>query len=78
VNASKKYLLAFLESGVVALWDLKNPSEIGIIELNAEDREDATFLDARLDGLFVMVSYGNQLKPTFERVVLHLNNSRTF
>lgn len=61
--------MAYLENGAVALWPIKNPKQIGLVELNAEDKEDAAFLDAYLDGSYIVVSYGNPFNPTFERVV---------
>jgi hypothetical protein len=65
IYAQTKFSLALLENGKVQIFDGENES---IVELNAQDVDEAKFLDASVDGEFLNVAYGNKINPTRERV----------
>jgi hypothetical protein len=69
LDISDKYLLAFQEDTKVCIADVELETK-GIIELYAQDNENAKFLDAYLDSNHAMVLYGNPFNPTFEKAVI--------
>ncbi|KAI8905570.1 hypothetical protein EDD86DRAFT_211814 [Gorgonomyces haynaldii] len=69
IHASDDTLLALLENGQLALWDLRQKFKKSaippqqLIELSSSGFSDCVFYESR-----IMVAYGSQIKPTFEQV----------
>jgi U3 small nucleolar RNA-associated protein 5 len=76
IHANETHLMAYLENGKVAVWDIDCDGEPkGLIELNSQDDEDATFISAGLEGSYIIVAYGSELKPVFEKVAFLDDNN---
>jgi U3 small nucleolar RNA-associated protein 5 len=76
IHANEIHLMAYLENGSIALWDIESPGERkGAIELSSPEQEDIKFLSAGLDDAYVIVVYGSELKPVFEKVAFLDDNN---